>query len=124
MDVDTSTEVPTPAVRPAGISTNTPSGRPKGRPASRPTGTSTTNTPAEQWYESDDGGQLFAQIYSELNSKFAAIEISRGSTTKDISLIITTDQRQKLDVHFPRNFPFDAVLREPRWYVERSNSAF
>jgi hypothetical protein len=86
----------------------TTAGTPNGGSTSAPTAAA-SNTPVEPWYETEEGGQIFSEIYSELNGKFATIDISREVSTKDISLFMTTDQRQKLTVHFPVNFPLAAV---------------
>ena len=64
----------------------------------------------KQWYDTDRGGQLFADIHRELNGKFVTIDISRAVTNKDISLVLTTDQSKKFTVNFPKYFPKAAVL--------------
>ena len=75
-----------------------------------PRDTPPRDTPTEQWYDTDEGGPLFAQIHREMNNKFSKVEIGRAITTKDISLSVTTDQRERFKVHFPRNFPSAAAV--------------
>ena len=65
-----------------------------------------------QWYETDQGGQLFAAIHTEVKKKFANVEISRVTSTKAISIVIWVNNLQSLKVHFPSTFPQEAVTVE------------
>lgn len=64
----------------------------------------------EQWYNTDWGGKVLQEIYGKMNGAFGKIDMSRAVTTKDISLVVTTDRNQKLTVNFPKGFPNAAVL--------------
>ena len=90
-------------------STPRPAGTPTGGPTTRSASSGPNDTAEKQWYETEEGGDIFSQIYSELNGNFAAIDISRELSTKNISLLVTTDERKKFEVHFPKNFPLAAV---------------
>ena len=69
-----------------------------------------SHTNEEQWYKADWGVKLLQKIYGELNGAFGKIDMSRAVTTKDLSLVVTTDRSQKLTVNFPKVFPNGAVL--------------
>ncbi|XP_028393079.1 unconventional myosin-XVIIIa-like isoform X1 [Dendronephthya gigantea] len=66
-------------------------------------------TSTEQWYDSGEGARLLQRIYEELLKIFSTIEINRATSTKDISLLITTDRSEIFNVNFPKDFPKGAV---------------
>lgn len=68
------------------------------------TASTLSGTLGDQWYEKAEGATLLAQISKEVNSKFHKVDIFRKTSTKDLSLIVTTDFCPELKVHFPRNF--------------------
>lgn len=79
----------------------------------------TTDASSKQWYDTPDGELLLRQIHQKLQNEFKAANIDyfRETTNQNLSLILNTNRRQKIEVHFPKNFPHSeiAVTCRGKW---------